>query len=214
MARRLIGWTVLSAIFVAVGRSIDLPRFWGFAGIWLGVALYGLLAVDPSLVKERRKPGGATIDPCALLAIRIVAVSSIAIALLDIDRFHWSDTVPAVIRMPAMALYAAGALLAVRAMIVNRFFSVAVRIQTDRGHHVITAGPYRLVRHPGYLGMMVALPAGVLALGSWLALGPALLYSLLIGRRAAKEDRYLRSKLDGYTAFASRVRYRLIPWVW
>jgi protein-S-isoprenylcysteine O-methyltransferase Ste14 len=62
--------------------------------------------------------------------------------------------------------------------------------------------------------MMIALPAGVLALGSWLALVPALLYSLTIARRAAREDRYLRLKLDGYEAFAARVRYRLIPGVW
>lgn len=214
MTRRLFVWALLSAIFAAVGRSIDKPRFWVFAGIWLGIALYGLLAVDPSLADERRKPAGATIDPGALMAIRLSAATAIVLALIDIDRFHWSDTVPPMIRIPAMALYAAGALLAVHAMIANRFFSVAVRIQNDRGHHVISGGPYRFVRHPGYLGMMIALPAAVLALGSWVALAPALLYSLVIARRAAKEDAYLRSKLDGYDAFAARVRYRLIPGVW
>jgi protein-S-isoprenylcysteine O-methyltransferase Ste14 len=99
-------------------------------------------------------------------------------------------------------------------MITNRFFSIAVRIQTDRGHRLVSSGPYRSVRHPGYLGMSVAGPASVLALGSWLALVPALLYALLIVRRAALEDRYLRTELDGYAAFAARVRYRLIPGVW
>ena len=150
MTRRLFVWALLAAIFAAVGRSIDKPRFWVFAGIWLGIALYGLLAVDPSLADERRKPAGATIDPGALMAIRLSAATAIVLALIDIDRFHWSDTVPSMLRIPAMALYAAGALLAVHAMIANRFFSVAVRIQNDRGHHVISGGPYRFVRHPGW----------------------------------------------------------------
>lgn len=62
--------------------------------------------------------------------------------------------------------------------------------------------------------MLFACPASVLALGSWLALVPALLYAVLIVRRAAIEDRYLQAELDGYAQFASRVRYRLIPGVW
>ena len=99
-------------------------------------------------------------------------------------------------------------------MITNRYFSIAVRIQTDRGHRLVSSGPYRIVRHPGYLGMLFACPASVLALGSWLALVPALLYAVLIVRRAAIEDRYLQAELDGYAQFASRVRYRLIPGVW
>jgi len=214
VARALASWAVLAAFFIWLGRAIDLPRFWVYAAIWLGAALYGLLSVDPTLLTERRKPGGRTLDPWTLLGIRVCAVTSAVVALVDIDRVHWSDTVPEAIRIPAMMLYAAALLLAVRAMIANRFFSIAVRIQADRGHRLVSSGPYRIVRHPGYLGMGVACPASVLALGSWLALVPALLYALLIVRRAALEDRYLRTELDGYAAFAARVRYRLIPGVW
>jgi protein-S-isoprenylcysteine O-methyltransferase Ste14 len=188
VVRALASWAVLAAMFIWIGYAIALPRFWVYAAIWLGVALYGLLSVDPSLITERRKPAGATLD--------------------------WSDTVPPAIRMPAMILYAAALLLAVQAMITNRYFSIAVRIQTDLGHRLVSSGPYRIVRHPGYLGMLFACPASVLALGSWLALVPALLYAVLIVRRAAIEDRYLQAELDGYAQFASRVRYRLIPGVW
>lgn len=99
-------------------------------------------------------------------------------------------------------------------MVVNRFFSTAIRIQTDRAHQVVSRGPYAVVRHPGYLGMIVAAPASVLALGSWWALAPALAYSALVARRVATEDHFLHERLDGYPAYATRVRYRLIPGVW
>ncbi len=101
MARRLARWAVLAAVFVSVGRIVSLPRFWVYAAIWLGGALYGLLRVDPTLFSERRKPGGATMDPWTLFGIRVCAVSVAAIALVDIDRVHWSDTVPPAIRVPA-----------------------------------------------------------------------------------------------------------------
>jgi len=62
-------------------------------------------------------------------------------------------------------------------MIVNPFFSPALRIQAERGHAVIARGPYRFIRHPGYLAMLIAVPASALALGSWLALIPAFAFS-------------------------------------
>jgi protein-S-isoprenylcysteine O-methyltransferase Ste14 len=116
--------------------------------------------------------------------------------------------------MRGMPLAADPTLLQERVRPANRFFSIAVRVQTDRGHQVVSAGPYGVVRHPGYLGMIVAAPAAALALGSWLALVPALGYSALIARRAVLEDRYLCDQLDGYAAYADRVRFRLIPGVW
>jgi protein-S-isoprenylcysteine O-methyltransferase Ste14 len=122
--------------------------------------------------------------------------------------------VPPQLRASAMFVFGAATALAARAIVTNRFFSVAVRVQNDRGHRVVTGGPYAIVRHPGYLGMIVAAPASALALGSWWALVPALAYSGLIARRAAVEDRFLQSSLDGYAEYADRVRFRLIPRVW
>jgi protein-S-isoprenylcysteine O-methyltransferase Ste14 len=100
-------------------------------------------------------------------------------------------------------------------MHVNRFFSSVVRIQTDRGQHVVTTGPYAVIRHPGYLaGIVVVLASGV-ALGSWIAAAfisvttlPFLLY------RAITEDRILQAELPGYRDYAQRVRWRLIPGIW
>ena len=87
---------------------------------------------------------------------------------------------------------------------MNRFFSSAMRIQRDRGQHVITTGPYQYVRHPGYAAfILVALCSG-LALGSWGSLLPSLLYIGLFIRRTAVEDRLLREELEGYPAYAER----------
>jgi protein-S-isoprenylcysteine O-methyltransferase Ste14 len=201
-------------VFVFIGRSVGLLRFWVFGAIWLAAAVYLTLAADPTLYEERRRPGGPTIDRRALLAIRLCAAAMFVVAIADIGRFHWSDTVAPSIRVPAMFAFAAATALAVRAIVTNRFFSVAVRVQSDRGHHVVTTGPYAIIRHPGYLGMIVAAPASALALGSWLALAPALAYSGLIARRAVIEDCYLREHLSGYSQYADRVRFRLIPGVW
>jgi protein-S-isoprenylcysteine O-methyltransferase Ste14 len=211
---RLQRWALLLGLYIGLGTLIGLARFWVFGAILVAGALYLSVAADPTLLEERIRPGGPTIDRRALRAIRICAAALFVVVITDITLFHWSDSVPPSTRAPAMVVFAAATALAVRAVVANRFFSVAVRVQNDRGHHVVSEGPYAVVRHPGYLGMIVAAPAAVLALGSWLGLVPALGYSALIARRAVLEDRYLREHLDGYAEYADRVRFRLVPGVW
>jgi len=97
---------------------------------------------------------------------------------------------------------------------VNPFFSAVVRIQRDRGHRVIEAGPYRLVRHPGYLGGLLSQLAAPLVLESVWAWIPAALIVVLVGVRTAQEDRALRAELEGYVAYAARVPRRLLPGIW
>jgi len=100
------------------------------------------------------------------------------------------------------------------AMVSNSFFSQIVRIQTDRGHAVVTRGPYRFVRHPAYVGMILF----ELGMASLLASWPALLVSgvcaLLLILRTALEDRTLQTELPGYLDYARQVRYRLVPGIW
>jgi protein-S-isoprenylcysteine O-methyltransferase Ste14 len=99
-------------------------------------------------------------------------------------------------------------------LIENRFFSGMVRIQTDRGHHVISSGPYRWVRHPGYTGALLTYLATPIFLDSLWAFFPVLLLTMVLVIRTRLEDRTLHQKLDGYRDYASRVRYRLLPGVW
>ncbi|MFQ5875494.1 MAG: methyltransferase family protein, partial [Dehalococcoidia bacterium] len=99
-------------------------------------------------------------------------------------------------------------------MASNAFFSMTVRIQEDRGHTVATGGPYRYVRHPGYVGTILFQIATPLMLGSVWAFIPCGLAALLIVVRTALEDRTLHEELDGYKEYAQRVRYRLLPGLW
>jgi len=96
-------------------------------------------------------------------------------------------------------------------MVANPFFSPVVRLQTARGHHVIADGPYSFVRHPGYLAMLISVPASALAIGSWLALIPPACFGLVILRRTQLEDEFLKKEPAGYAVYARRVPARLLP---
>ena len=121
---------------------------------------------------------------------------------------------PLAVQVTGLVAMAAALAVVVWAMAVNRFFSSVIRIQTDRGHHLVTGGPYRYVRHPAYACWPFLVVGGGLALGSWLAALFGLLLVLPVLRRAALEDRVLREQLEGYAAYARQVRYRMFPGVW
>jgi protein-S-isoprenylcysteine O-methyltransferase Ste14 len=211
---RVARWALFLALFVWLAVAIGLVRFWILGAIMIAFVAYTTSAVDSTLMKERFRPAGPTADRGLLLAIRLSAAAQLIVSLLDISRFHWSDTVPATLRAAAMVAVAASLALLSRAMTANRFFSTAIRLQNDRGHQVVRDGPYAIVRHPGYLGMIVVVPAEALALGSWYGLLLAVIYSAAIARRVSVEDRFLRGRLDGYVEYANDVRYRLVPGVW
>jgi protein-S-isoprenylcysteine O-methyltransferase Ste14 len=118
------------------------------------------------------------------------------------------------VRAAALVIFAFGMGLSVWAILVNRFFSSVVRIQTERGHRVIDTGPYRLVRHPGYLGLLLAAVAGGIVLGSLWSLLPLVLLIALFVRRLLIEDAMLQSDLDGYVDYTHRVRHKLLPGLW
>jgi protein-S-isoprenylcysteine O-methyltransferase Ste14 len=113
-----------------------------------------------------------------------------------------------------LVIYAIGIGLATWSLLVNSFFSTAVRIQEDRGQKVISTGPYSIVRHPGYAGGILAIFASALALNSLLAIIPAVIFLVALVYRTVIEDRMLQGELAGYANYAAKVRYRLIPRVW
>jgi protein-S-isoprenylcysteine O-methyltransferase Ste14 len=135
------------------------------------------------------------------------------VAGLD-QRYGWSSGIEPVAQIGAMLLVIAGHALVVWATGVNAYFSQVVRIQTERGHTVISSGPYRYVRHPGYVGGILVTLAAPLLLGSAWALIPGVLGALLLVVRTALEDRTLLQELAGYGEYAESVRYRLVPGLW
>jgi protein-S-isoprenylcysteine O-methyltransferase Ste14 len=200
-------------LFLPAGRA-DLPAHWVFMAICSVLTAAAIVTIDPDLARERRRPGPGGIDPWLRRTGGPLFTSSIILASLDVGRFHWSDPVPRGLQAAMMVAFAVLMALPIWSMAVNRFFSSEVRLQKERGHHLITSGPYRLVRHPGYTGMLFGGLACPIALGSWWGVVPAAIFSALVLRRCRIEDRFLREKLEGYAAFSERVRYRLVPGLW
>ena len=180
---------------------------------WSIFALYAFASIDDDLAKERFHPPEPGADRLPLRAIRVIALVHIVIGALDAGRWHLAP-VPAVIRAIALPVMVVSALLVVQSMRANRFFSPVVRVQTERGHRVIDRWPYGTIRHPGYLGMIISVLCSGLVLGSWLGFAFAAVYAALILRRVFFEDAFLQVNLAGYTDYARRVPYRLIPGGW
>jgi protein-S-isoprenylcysteine O-methyltransferase Ste14 len=141
-----------------------------------------------------------------------VGYPMVVVAGLD-HRYDWSSEFPLWLIALGFILISLGYAFATWALAENRFFSSVVRIQTDRGHVVCDTGPYRVVRHPGYAGNILALLGIVLALGSVWTLIPAAVASIIAVIRTVLEDRTLQGELPGYRDYARGVRYRLIPWI-
>ena len=219
MIRRLARWativTVIGGSLMALGGDFRSPWLWSMTGAIGILGLWVVLKVlDPALAQERFHPPTRGADSTPLALIQGAAAALWIFAPLDSGRLHWSAAVPSLVRVVGICGFVFGAWFTFRAMAANRFFSSVVRVQSERGHCVIDSGPYAQLRHPGYLGMAVLAPMAALALGSWWALVPAGLYTMLILRRALFEDRFLYSHLPGYVEYATRVRFRILPGVW
>jgi protein-S-isoprenylcysteine O-methyltransferase Ste14 len=204
-------------LFVPAGR-IDWLRGWLFFLVFTAataIAIIYLWRVNPEIFKARRTIHKGTKGwDLALLAVLLPAmVAAIPVAALDDGRFHWSQAGWWVVGV-GYVLFLSGYTLMTRAQAVNRFFEPGVRIQTDRGHHVIESGPYRFVRHPGYAAAILLFFGLGLALGSYWALVPAALAAITLILRTVWEDRTLHDELPGYRDYARKVRYRLIPGIW
>ena len=136
-----------------------------------------------------------------------------AVAGLDVGRYLWSSLELPYAVVGVVSLVVASVLIN-WTMIENPYFEPTVRIQDDRGHHVVTTGPYAIVRHPGYLSGILWLASIPLILGSLYAFAPVALYTVLMGLRTYLEDRTLQEELPGYTEYVERVKYRLFPGIW
>jgi len=207
----------VASLVIASGR-LDWVRAWVYIGVHLaglGVNALVLIPTNPELVVERaRFRGKRDLDRALAGVMALYGPAGICIvAGLDV-RFGWSPGIPLALLIAALAVMVLGSLLTTWAMASNRFFYGILRIAKDRGHTVATSGPYRYVRHPGYVGAIAFDLAMPLILGSLWALIPAGLTTCIIILRTALEDRALHEELEGYREYAQRVRYRLLPGVW
>jgi protein-S-isoprenylcysteine O-methyltransferase Ste14 len=205
-------------LFGAAGR-LDWVMGWvvvGVYAVWVGALAVILIPRHPELLAERTGPkkGTKSWDTVLLGGLGLLELAKYVVAGLDV-RWGWSRPVPLLLQLAGVALALLGQVgLGVWSMAVNRFFAQTVRIQQERGHAVVTAGPYHYIRHPGYAGHILFQLGTPLILGSLWALVPAGLAVLLLVVRTALEDRTLCEELDGYAAYARRVQSRLLPRVW
>jgi protein-S-isoprenylcysteine O-methyltransferase Ste14 len=202
-----------AALFGSAG-SFAIATFWIYLAILAAVFIAAFTMLDRGLLQERMRPGGKP-APLGLRLLNVVLLLHWVIAGLDRGRLHWTDSVPAWLQGMGLALVALGYALVFWAMLVNRFFSSVVRIQSDRGQSVVTGGPYAFVRHPGYSAGFLIVGVSGIALGSWLAAAFLIIVVLpFLAYRLVNEDRVLQSRLDGYADYARRVPWRLVPGVW
>jgi protein-S-isoprenylcysteine O-methyltransferase Ste14 len=174
-----------------------------------------ILKTNPDVIETRlqRDRGAKQWDMILAPAMVIAWFVGLIVAGLD-HRFGWSPPVVLGLKGVAMALFVAGNVIVLWAMVVNKFFAKLVRVQTERGHTTISAGPYRYVRHPGYAGWLLSSLAGPVVLGSFWAEVPIACSLAVTVVRTVLEERTLRQGLAGYEEYTRRVRYRLVPWLW
>jgi len=203
-----------------ISRQWDWWEAWIYAFISIfGFAISRALAARryPDLLAERarfiRHEDAKTWDK--YLSPIVGLGSGLILIVVGLDALYgWSPLFSLPIKILALFAILAGYVLGTLALMENRFFSGVVRIQTERGHHVVSSGPYGWIRHPGYAGALLTYLATPIFLDSRWALLPAVYITIVLIIRTGLEDKTLQDELEGYRAYAERVRYRLLPGVW
>lgn len=214
MFLRMLPLALVTAVplFAGAGR-LDVPAFYAYLSVlWLvaGATYTVALRRHPDLVAERLAPPSDRDRASRRIAIPLVLAHDL-LAGLDV-RYGWS-VIAGWAQGGGLLLVVSGLALAGWTILTNPYASTAVRIQAERGQLVIETGPYALVRHPMYLGVLLVSCGSGPALGSWWA-GFLLLPVLAVFvRRTLIEDRMLHRELAGYAAYAGRVRFKVLPGV-
>lgn len=227
LRRGLISWAVKGVLYKAyVGVVLMLSAGrWDWGAGWLYVFIF--LAFDaatalvviprnPDLLIERSRsnPNIKAWDKVIMpLAAGVVPLFGWILAGLN-ERWGWSPYVSPGVQLFGFLITLIGHGLIVWAMGANAYFSPVVRIQEERGHRVADGGPYRIIRHPGYVGAILFSLGIPLLLESWWALIPGVVSVVLYGLRTSLEDQTLIKELPGYEEYAARVKYKLLPGVW
>jgi protein-S-isoprenylcysteine O-methyltransferase Ste14 len=217
VVRETLGVVLMAVILFAAAGTTSWTAAWigvAIVAAWAASTAYVLFTQHPDLIAERLRPSQGTKrwDKAILSVVALGSIARLVVAGFDF-RLGWSS-VPTWLQIAGALASIAGYALVVWSVAANAFFSQAVRIQEERGHQVETGGPYRLVRHPGYVGSVLHEIGMALLLGSWWALVPGALNACAMIVRTRMEDDTLRRELTGYEDYAGRVRYRLVPGLW
>jgi protein-S-isoprenylcysteine O-methyltransferase Ste14 len=207
-------------LFVPAG-TLGWARGWILLALLLAIRVWGTIAVSraqPELLAERSKPviqeGQPASDRVLLIAFMASYAAFVAFTSADAARFRLLGAPPLPLAGLGLALFAGGSILIALALRENAFAVAVVRHQEERGHTVVSAGPYRLVRHPLYAGQAALMPGMALWLGSYAGAMASLIPTGILAWRIVLEERFLFHRLPGYPDYAGRVRSRLVPGLW
>ncbi len=223
MLKVVVGLTVAALVIVFAGvvftNAVQLG--WTLGWIYVGIVtvtfainLVCLRLWNPELIRRRMRVSkfSKTWDKVWAVMFGLTVIAIYVAAVMEArDRI---SSAPGTAWLLGLAIFVPGWTLVIWSMVVNPFFEKTVRIQSDQGHRVIDTGPYAYIRHPGYVGFSGWMLSTPLLLASNWAFVPALITVALLVIRTALEDRTLHEELPGYPAYASRVRFRLIPGIW
>jgi protein-S-isoprenylcysteine O-methyltransferase Ste14 len=201
-------------LFLGAGTT-DWAAAWVWVALFTVISIAAALLLPDAILRERmRGPVRAGQTPADLVFVAVFGVVLLGwFVLIGVDavRFGWSS-VPAWLQVVGLVLFLAGNGVGGWALHANEFASASVRV--DDEHVVASDGPYRVVRHPMYVGVLLFVPGTALLLGSYVGAAAVVAIAAAVGVRVVIEERTLRGGLAGYADYASRVRWRLVPGVW
>jgi protein-S-isoprenylcysteine O-methyltransferase Ste14 len=213
-------WLVgMGALLLVPAGTLHWPAAWVFLATMAVISIatgWWLARTDPDLLAERMRVAGQRDQPVAdkifMLALGTVLLLWLIAMGLEY-RIRGSDF-PISLQVLGFAILVLSTLFITWVMHENSFAAPVVKVQHERGHHVVSTGPYAWVRHPMYTGGILFCVGIPLLLGSWWGLVMSPIFAVLFGVRAGIEERELTTGLPGYGDYAARVRYRLFPGIW
>lgn len=213
----ITGMIFTAILFICAGR-MDYYQGWIFLSVNILTTFMNVFSIrqNSDLVNERSKLGEGvkSWDKLLLGLSAIIYLLMIVIAGLDSGRFLWTSRFNWIISLSGVVMILIGQIIFLTARNQNNFFSSVVRIQKERGHIVCDKGLYKIIRHPGYLGMILSLLSIPLITTSFWSIIPTLIAIILLVIRTSLEDKTLRNELEGYVEYSTKTQYKLIPLIW
>jgi protein-S-isoprenylcysteine O-methyltransferase Ste14 len=223
----MVKWALQSVVWITgMGALLLVPAgTWRWPAAWVflaAMALIGLVSglwlarTDPELFAERMRLTASDAQPTAdKLFVPVLGTAFLGwFVLIGIDHRLHGGEFSHPLQIFGLALLLASTVFVMWVMRVNSFAAPLVKVQSERGHRVISGGPYAWVRHPMYSGAIIFFIGIPLLLGSLWGLIATPVLALMFAIRVNIEERTLREGLEGYNAYTSQVPYRLLPGIW
>ncbi len=209
---------IMALFFLSAGR-LDLSRAWIFFGLYFVSLFFNMilfLKFNPEVISSRSEMIRGDMkwwDRLFGVFYTMFLFIMFIVCGLDVGRFQLSSPGMEFLAV-GLVFFFVGWVFVAWAMVENKFFETTVRVQKERNHRVVSTGPYAIVRHPGYTGMILFYGCTPFIIGSLYGLIPALLLAVAFVFRTYFEDRMLYEELPGYKEYTKKVKYRLVPFIW